>query len=90
MVQKCSFCTIAVYIADGYSVEVLWRRVGIKTKNEVFGGSSTHERAPPAVLATIVSQPSDFLNQPKTTNLKWTLKLRCKDKDFFNSVQVFY
>ena len=41
-------------------------------------------------LSDPMSQPSDFLNQPKTTNLKWTLKLRCKDKGFFNTVQVFY
>ena len=26
--------------------------IGLKQKNEVFGGNSTHERAPPAVLAT--------------------------------------
>lgn len=27
------------------------------------------ERAPPASLSDQMSQPSDFLNQPKTTNL---------------------
>ena len=65
---------------------------GKTKKNEAFGGIRFFERAPSENLSRehFRSTTADFLNQPKTTNLKWTLKLRCKDKGFFNTVQVFY
>ena len=52
-------------IGSDYGCALTGDRLGIDKKNEVFGGSSTRERAPPAVLV------AECYNLPiSSTNLK--------------------